>query len=56
MHIFLGIVLFIVAILSVVSTVKQLKEKNLFAVAFSALSVVTFGFFSVMTVISEIAS
>lgn len=55
MHIFLGIILFIVAILSVVSTVKQLKAKNLLALAFSAVSVLTFGFFSVMTIISEIA-
>lgn len=55
MHMFLGIVLLFVAILSVISTVKQLKTKNLLALAFSAVSVLTFGFFSIATIISEIA-
>ncbi|ASK63199.1 DUF2759 domain-containing protein [Virgibacillus phasianinus] len=54
MHLLLGILLFIVAILSVISTVKQMKAKNLFGLAFSAVSVLAFGFFSVMTIIQEI--
>ncbi|WP_430785278.1 DUF2759 family protein [Virgibacillus flavescens] len=52
----LGILLFIVTILSVLSTVKQLKAKNLFALGFSAVSVLAFGFFSVMTIIHSISS
>ncbi|ASN05239.1 DUF2759 family protein [Virgibacillus necropolis] len=52
----LGILLFIVTILSVVSTVKQMKAKNLFALGFSAVSVLAFGFFSIMTIIHEITA
>ncbi|MFZ3577845.1 DUF2759 family protein [Virgibacillus sp. DJP39] len=54
MHLTLGILLLIVTILSAISTVKQMKAKNLFGLGFSAVSVLAFGFFSVMTIISEI--
>ncbi|MFC4558807.1 DUF2759 family protein [Virgibacillus kekensis] len=52
----LAIILLIVTLLSVVSVVRQLKIKNLMALGFSALSAVTFGFFSVMTLIQEIGA
>lgn len=50
----LGIILLLVTILSVISFVRQLKIKNLLALGFSALSVVAFGFFSVMTITCEL--
>ena len=52
----LGILLFFVAILSVVSTVRQMKDRNLFGLGFSVVSVLTFGFFSIMTIIHEISA
>ncbi|MEC5422257.1 DUF2759 family protein [Virgibacillus sp. C22-A2] len=55
MHIVLAILLLIVALLSVVSVIRQLKYKNVFALAFSAISALAFGFFSIATIISEIA-
>ncbi|WP_085991906.1 DUF2759 family protein [Oceanobacillus senegalensis] len=55
MHIVLGIVFLLVAILAVVSVVRQLKYKNIFALLFSAATAVVFGFFSIATIISEIS-
>ena len=55
-HIVLAILLLLVALLSVVSVIRQLKFKNIFALLFSALSAVTFGFFSIATLISELSS
>lgn len=54
-HLILAIVLLFVALLAVVSVIRQLKYKNLFALAFSALTALAFGFFSIATIISEIA-
>jgi len=51
----LAIILLIVALVSVVSVIRQLKFKNVFALLFSAASVLVFGFFSIMTIISEIS-
>ncbi|WP_174613801.1 DUF2759 family protein [Virgibacillus ihumii] len=50
----LGIILLAVTILSVVSVVRQLKIKNLFALGFSAVSALVFGFFSIATIITNI--
>lgn len=50
----LGIILLAVAILAVVSVVRQLKFKNIFALGFSAVSALVFGFFSIMTIIHEV--
>lgn len=44
-HLILAIVLLFVALLAVVSVIRQLKYKNLFALAFSALTALAFGFF-----------
>jgi di/tricarboxylate transporter len=55
MHIILGIIFLLVAILAVVSVIRQLKFKNMFALAFSGLTALAFGFFAVATIISEIA-
>ncbi len=51
----LAIVLLIVALVSVASVIRQLRFKNIFALLFSAASALAFGFFSIMTIISEIS-
>lgn len=53
-HIVLGILFLLVALLAVVSVIRQLKYKNILALLFSALTAVVFGFFSIATIISEI--
>ncbi|WP_152656205.1 DUF2759 family protein [Oceanobacillus sp. CFH 90083] len=53
-HIILGIIFLLVALLAVVSVIRQLKYKNILALLFSALTAVVFGFFSIATIISEI--
>lgn len=50
----LGILLLVVTLLSAISFVRQLKIKNLFALGFSAVSVLAFGFFSIMTITCEL--
>jgi len=50
----LAIILFFVAILAVISVFRQLKYKNILALAFSALAAVTFGFFSISTIFCEL--
>jgi len=50
----LGIILFLVALLAVVSVFRQLKHKNMFALAFSAIAALSFGFFSIMTMTCEL--
>lgn len=52
----LGIILLVVTLLCIVSFVRQLKFRNILAIGFSALSALAFGFFSIMTIISEISS
>jgi len=51
----LAIILLIVALVSVVSVIRQLKFKNVFALLFSSASALVFGFFSIATIISEIS-
>ncbi|WP_042145925.1 DUF2759 family protein [Paucisalibacillus sp. EB02] len=51
-HIVLGILFLIVTIVAVVSVVRQLKFRNYFALLFSVLTVIVFGFFSISTIIS----
>ncbi|CEI84140.1 hypothetical protein J18TS1_40420 [Oceanobacillus oncorhynchi subsp. incaldanensis] len=53
-HIILGVIFLAVALLAVVSVIRQLKYKNILALLFSALTAVVFGFFSIATIISEI--
>ncbi|GAB3052049.1 DUF2759 family protein [Virgibacillus ainsalahensis] len=55
MHIVLAILFLLVALLAVVSVIRQMKYKNLFALGFSALTAAAFGFFSIATIISEIS-
>ncbi|HLQ71193.1 MAG TPA: DUF2759 family protein [Bacillota bacterium] len=50
----LAILLLLVALLAVVSVFRQLKHKNMFALAFSAIAALSFGFFSVMTMTCEL--
>jgi len=52
----LAIIFLIVALLSVVSLMRQLKIKNILAIAFSAITALSFGFFSVATIICELAT
>ncbi|MEW9677938.1 DUF2759 family protein [Lentibacillus sp. L22] len=54
MRIVLASILLIVAILAVISVVRQLKYKNMFALVVSALAAIAFGFFSIATIIGEI--
>lgn len=50
----LGIILLIVALVAVVSVVRQMKFKNYFALGFSAIAALSFGGFSILTIICEI--
>jgi len=55
MRIVLGIIFLLVALLAVVSIIRQLKIKNYLALGFSAVAALTFGFFSIMTIICQLA-
>lgn len=50
----LAIIFLIVALLSVVSLLRQLKIKNYLAIAFSAVAALSFGFFSIATIICQL--
>lgn len=50
----LAIIFLIVALLSVVSLLKQLKLKNYLAIFFSAVAALSFGFFSIATIICQL--
>lgn len=50
----LAIVLLVVALLCVVSVLRQVKFKNYFALAFSAVAALSFGFFSIMTIVCSL--
>jgi len=50
----LAILLLVVALICVWSVLKQVKIKNYFALAFSAVAALSFGFFSIMTIICEL--
>ncbi|WP_186575791.1 DUF2759 domain-containing protein [Aquibacillus kalidii] len=50
----LAILLLIVTILCAVAVIRELKNKNLFAVAFAGLSAAVFGFFSIATIYVEL--
>lgn len=52
----LAIILLLVALLSVVSVIRQLKYKNMLALVFSAISTVAFGFFSIATIFCQIST
>ncbi|RYG74693.1 DUF2759 family protein [Lentibacillus lipolyticus] len=50
----LAVIFLLVTLLAVVSVVRQIRIKNLFALAFSALALLVFGFFSIATIITEL--
>ncbi|GAA0443356.1 hypothetical protein GCM10008983_20710 [Lentibacillus halophilus] len=50
----LGVIFLLVTLLAVVSVIRQMRIKNLFALGFSAVSVLVFGFFSIATIITEL--
>ncbi len=54
-HIVLGIIFLLVALLAVVSVIRQLKIKNYFALVYSIVTALAFGFFSIATIISELS-
>ncbi|WP_369793208.1 DUF2759 domain-containing protein [Halobacillus sp. BBL2006] len=49
-----AILLLIVAILCVLAVFREIKSKNFFAVLFAAVSALMFGWFSVMTIYSNL--
>ncbi|MFC0561645.1 MULTISPECIES: DUF2759 family protein [Bacillaceae] len=52
----LSIILLIVALLSAVAIVREIKRKNFFAVGFAGISFVVFGWFSIATIIAIITT
>lgn len=50
----LAIILLIVALICVLSVLRQLKFKNYFALAFSGVAALSFGFFSIMTILCSL--
>lgn len=52
----LALIFLLVTLLAIVSVIRQLKIKNLFALGFSAVTVLVFGFFSVATIITELGN
>lgn len=50
----LAIILFIVTLLCILSVLRQVKFKNYFALAFSAIAALSFGFFSVATILCSL--
>ncbi|MFD2759414.1 DUF2759 family protein [Lentibacillus juripiscarius] len=50
----LAVMFLLVTLLAIVSVVRQLRIKNLFALGFSAVAVLVFGFFSIGTIITEL--
>ncbi|QHS22754.1 DUF2759 domain-containing protein [Virgibacillus sp. MSP4-1] len=50
----LGIMLLVVTIICAIAVIRGLKERNLFAAGFAGISVLVFGWFSVMTIYSEL--
>lgn len=55
-HIVTGIICLLVALLAIVSVIRQLKYKNIFALVFSVITAAAFGFFSIATLISELGN
>ncbi|MDY0405580.1 DUF2759 family protein [Virgibacillus sp. 179-BFC.A HS] len=53
-HFILALIMLLVALVSVISVFRQLKFKNMLALVIAALSAVTFGFFSIATIIDTI--
>ncbi|MFQ3542784.1 DUF2759 domain-containing protein [Halobacillus rhizosphaerae] len=51
-----GVILLIVAILCVLAVFREAKSKNFFAVLFAGASALVFGWFSVMTIYSNLFS
>lgn len=47
----LAIILLVVALVAVLSVIRQLKIKNYFALAFSGIAALSFGFFSIATIL-----
>ncbi|SDK54980.1 DUF2759 domain-containing protein [Sediminibacillus albus] len=50
----LALMLLVVAILCALAVFRELKAKNMFAVAFAGLSTLVFGWFSIMTIWAEL--
>ncbi|WP_077621510.1 DUF2759 family protein [Sediminibacillus massiliensis] len=50
----LALMLLVVTILCAIAVIRELKAKNMFAVAFAGLSVLVFGFFSIATIYTEL--
>ncbi|WP_138415799.1 DUF2759 domain-containing protein [Aquibacillus sediminis] len=51
----LAIILLFVALLSGIAVIRELKSQNFFGVAFAGISTLAFGWFSVMTIFTNVA-
>ncbi|MBB6454266.1 putative membrane protein [Salirhabdus euzebyi] len=49
-----GIMLFFVAVLSLIAVFREAKKRNIFAVGFAGISTLIFGWFSIMTILNEL--
>ncbi|MET3684278.1 membrane associated rhomboid family serine protease [Alkalibacillus flavidus] len=49
-----GIMMLVVAVLSAFALVRELKRRNFFAVLFAGASLALFGWYSVMTIFSQL--
>ncbi|GAA0457839.1 DUF2759 domain-containing protein [Alkalibacillus silvisoli] len=49
-----GVMMLVVAILSAFAVIRELKTRNFFAVAFATASLFLFGWYSVMTIYSQL--
>ncbi|MFC0522621.1 DUF2759 domain-containing protein [Pontibacillus salicampi] len=52
----LAIMMLLVTILCALAVFREFKTRNMFAVAFAGISTLVFGFFSIMTIISQFTS
>lgn len=46
----IGIMFLVATILCAIAVVREMKRRNLFAAGFAGVSVIVFGFFSIMTI------
>ncbi|MDQ0351016.1 hypothetical protein J2R98_000819 [Alkalibacillus filiformis] len=49
-----GVMMLVVAILSFIAIFREIKNRNFFAVAFATASLLLFGWYSVMTLYSQL--
>ncbi|WP_054788874.1 MULTISPECIES: DUF2759 family protein [Gracilibacillus] len=50
----IGFIFLVVAILCAIAIIREFKSQNMFGAAFSAISALVFGFFSIATLYAEL--